>query len=94
MSYLFIVVIGAVTGWVAGQNIKGSDSGIVIDFLAGAIGACVAVVLSRMVGPAAASGYLMSTVVAIIGGFAGLYGVRKFLKSRQPVPVTRPRRRP
>ena len=39
MSYLFIVVIGAVAGWIAGQYIKGSEMGMLPDIIAGAVGA-------------------------------------------------------
>jgi uncharacterized membrane protein YeaQ/YmgE (transglycosylase-associated protein family) len=83
MSYLIIIVIGAIVGWVAGQYLKGSEHGVGIDIAAGAIGACLAVLLSRLVGPAAAAGLFMSAIVAIIGAFGVLYGTRLFLKSRE-----------
>ena len=94
MSYMFIVVIGAAAGWVAGQYVKGSEAGIGIDFIAGAVGGCVAVVLSRMVGPDAASGVVMSIFIAAIGGVAALYGMRRYMRAKQqPVPAKRPRAR-
>ncbi len=89
MSYMFIVVIGAVAGWVAGQNIKGSEAGIGIDVIAGAVGACVFTVLSRMVGPAGVSGVVMSVIIAVAGGVAALYGTRLYMRSKQPVVVAR-----
>jgi len=92
MSYMFIVVIGAVAGWVAGQYFKGSEHGVGIDIAAGTIGAVVFVLISRMVGPAAASGLVMSSVVAIIGGIGSVYAMRLVMKSREvPVPVKRRR---
>ena len=94
MSYMFIVVIGAVAGWAAGQYFKGSEHGIGIDFLAGAIGGSAAVLLSRVVGPAAASGLVMSAIIAIIGAVAALYGMRRYMKAHAPAPVARSRRRP
>ena len=36
MNYLFIVVIGAVVGFIAGQYLKGSEHGAGIDVAAGA----------------------------------------------------------
>ncbi|MGZ4778799.1 MAG: GlsB/YeaQ/YmgE family stress response membrane protein [Thermoanaerobaculia bacterium] len=93
MSYMFIVVIGAVAGWVAGQYVKGSEMGIGIDFAAGAVGAIVAVALSRLLGPAGASGLLMSAIIAIIGAVGSLFLMRRVMKARM-VPATRPRRRP
>jgi uncharacterized membrane protein YeaQ/YmgE (transglycosylase-associated protein family) len=92
MSYLLIVIIGAVAGWVTGQAVNGSDMGVGIDFLAGAIGAVVAVVLFRLLGPAVANGLIMSATVAIIGAIASLFAMRHFMKARL-VPVTRTRRR-
>ena len=86
MSYLFIVIIGAITGWIAGQYFKGSEHGVGIDLVAGAAGACVAVLLSRMMGPAAAAGFVMSAVVSVIGGIAALYGMRKVMVPKA-VPV-------
>lgn len=88
MSYLFIVVIGAVAGWAAGQYVKGSEAGVGIDFIAGAIGACVFVVLSRMISDGA-SGVVMSILIAVIGAVVALYGMRRYMKSKQPVPVVR-----
>ena len=92
MSYLFIVVIGAVAGWAAGQKLKGSEMGVLPDLVAGAVGGSVFVLLTRMVGPAAASGFLMSAIVAILGAFAALYIMRSYMKAKA-VPVARPRRR-
>jgi uncharacterized membrane protein YeaQ/YmgE (transglycosylase-associated protein family) len=93
MSYMFIVVIGAVAGWLAGQILKGSEHGVGIDIAAGAIGGCLAVLLSRLVGPAGVSGLMLSSVITIIGAVASLYATRLYMKSRTPVPVVRSRRR-
>ncbi len=92
MSYLIIVVIGAIVGYIAGQYLKGSEHGAGVDVLAGAVGACLAVLLSRMVGPAAAAGLVMSAIVAGIGAFATLYGTRQFMKAKA-VPAPRAGRR-
>lgn len=95
MTYMFVVIIGAVAGWVAGQYIKQEDHAIALDFAAGAIGAGVAVLLSRMVGPVAASGLVVSAIVAIVGGVGGLYGMRRFMKATAlPAPPPPRRRRP
>jgi uncharacterized membrane protein YeaQ/YmgE (transglycosylase-associated protein family) len=93
MSYMFVVIIGAVAGWVAGRYVKGSEHGIGVDFAAGAIGAGVAVLLSRLAGPAAASGLFVSLIVSILGAVAGLYGMRRVIKATQVPPPPRPRRR-
>jgi uncharacterized membrane protein YeaQ/YmgE (transglycosylase-associated protein family) len=92
MSYLLIVVIGALVGFVAGQYLKGSRHGSGLDALAGALGGCLAVLLSRVVGPAAAAGWIMSAVVAVIGAVVTLFVIGQFMISK-PVPAMRVRRR-
>ena len=94
MAYMFVVIIGAVAGWVAGQYFKQEDNPMALDFVAGAIGAGVAVLLSRLVGPVAATGFVMSALVAIIGGVTGLYGMRRYMKATAPPPPPVRRRRP
>ena len=92
MSYLLIVVIGAIVGFVMGQYLKGSQHGSALDGLIGALGGCLAVVLSRVVGPAAASGWIMTAIVAGIGAVVTLFLSRQFMISK-PAHATRARRR-
>ena len=92
MSYLLIIIIGAVVGFIAGQYLKGSEHGKVIDAVAGGLGGCVFVLLSRAVGPAGAAGWFMSTIVTIIGAVLTLFLVRQFM-IRRAVAVPKPRRR-
>jgi len=92
MSYLFIAVIGAVGGWVAAQFVKSSEHRMEMDVLAGAVGSVVAVFLARMVGPVSAQGFLVSTIVAVIGVVLSLYAMRHFMKAPL-VPAPRARRR-
>jgi uncharacterized membrane protein YeaQ/YmgE (transglycosylase-associated protein family) len=91
MSYLFVVIIGAISGWIAGQYVKGSEMGIFPDVAAGAAGGGILVLFIRFVGPEIASGFVVSAIVAIIGGIAALYAMRQVLKE-SPAPV-RGRRR-
>ena len=93
MSYLFVVAIGAVAGFVFGLQMKGSDLPAGLDAAAGAVGGALVVLLSRLVLAEAAAGFFMSFVVAIIGGALGVYAMRKYMKSKEaPVPVVRRRR--
>jgi uncharacterized membrane protein YeaQ/YmgE (transglycosylase-associated protein family) len=92
MSYLFIVVIGAVGGWIAGQFVKSTEHRVEFDALVGAAGSMVAVFLVRMVGPASAGGFLVSAIVAVIGVIVSLYAMRQFMKAPL-VPAPRGRRR-
>ena len=92
MSYLFIVVIGAISGWIAGQFVKSSEHRVAMDVLVGAVGSAVAVFLARTIGPASAEGSLVSTIVAVIGVVISLYAMRHFMKAPL-VPAPRARRR-
>ena len=91
MSYLLVVIIGAVVGFIAGQYIKGNENGPAVDLVAGGVGACVAVLLSRIVMDAA-SGTVMSVVVTIIGSVLTLFIARQVFKVKD-VPAARTSRR-
>jgi uncharacterized membrane protein YeaQ/YmgE (transglycosylase-associated protein family) len=92
MSYLIIVIMGAIVGFIAGKYMKGSEHGSALDVGVGALGGCVFVLLSRMVGPAGAAGWFMSTIVTIIGAVLTLFIMRQFM-IRKAVAVSKPRRR-
>ena len=91
MSYLIVVMIGAVVGFIAGQYIKGNEHGPLVDVGGGAAGAFVAVLLLRMMSTAAA-GAIMSIIVTIIGAVLTLFIARQVFKVKE-VPVARPGRR-
>ncbi len=82
MSWVFIGLVGALTGWLVGQFLTGSRQAIAVDLLAGAIGAWVTVVLSRVVAPVTASEPLMSAIVAVIGAIITLFVMNRFLRDK------------
>lgn len=90
MSYLWIGVIGALSGWVAGQLVIGSRQGIAVDVLAGAIGAWLAVVASRLVVPGAGEGVTISAVVAVGGAILTLFAMNRFMRA---IVISRPHSR-
>lgn len=92
MSYLWIGLIGAASGWVAGQFVTGSRQGIVIDAIAGAIGAWLAVVLVRIAVPVAGDGVLMTAIVSVIGAILMLFAMNRFVRATV-ISLPRPRRR-
>lgn len=92
MSYLMIVILSALVGVVAGKYLKGSEQGSGIDALAGAVGGCLAVALSRVM-TVAATGYMMSIIVSVAGAFLALYAMRQMMKAKTvPAPIVRKRR--
>jgi uncharacterized membrane protein YeaQ/YmgE (transglycosylase-associated protein family) len=91
MSYLLVVIIGAVVGFIAGQYIKGNEHGPLVDLVGGAAGAFIAVLLSRFV-MVAAAGTVMSVIVTIIGSVLTLFIARQVFKVKD-VPAARTSRR-
>lgn len=92
MSYIWIGLIGAASGWVAGQLVIGSRQGIAIDAIAGAIGAWLAVVLARIVVPELGNGAPMSAIVAVVGAILMLLAMNRFVRSTV-ISLPRSRRR-
>ena len=86
MSYLLVAVIGCVVGFAAGQYIKGDEQGMGLNIAAGAVGAVVVVLLSRLAGPEMFAGYIASIVVAGLGAVGGVLAKRQIMKPKA-VPV-------
>jgi len=89
MSYVWVGLIGAVAGLVTGQFVTGSRNGVIVDLLAGAIGAWVAVVLSRIFAPVAGDSILMSAIVAVIGAIVMLFVMYRFVPAATATSVRR-----
>lgn len=81
MSYVFIGLIGALTGLIVGQFVTGSRQGVAVDLIAGAIGAWITVVLYRAVIPET-PGTLISAIAAVIGAIVTLFAMRHFLRAK------------
>ena len=92
MSYLWIGLIGALSGWLAGQVVTGSRQRIVVDVIAGAVGAWLAVALSRIVVPEAGNGVPMSVIVAVFGAIFILFAMNRFMRATV-ISLPRSRRR-
>jgi uncharacterized membrane protein YeaQ/YmgE (transglycosylase-associated protein family) len=89
MSYVWVGLIGAVVGLLTGQFVTGSKHGFIIDLFAGAIGAWVAVVLSRIFAPVNGDGILMSGIVAVIGAIVMLFVMYRFMRTATSTSVRR-----
>lgn len=89
MSYVWVGLIGAVAGMLAGQFLVGSRHGVFIDFFAGAIGAWIAVVLSRIFAPVSGDSVLMSAIVAVTGAIVMLFVMYRFVRTATSTSVRR-----
>ena len=92
VSYLWIGLIGAVTGLAVGRFVTGSNQAIGVDLIAGAIAAWCAVVLSRLVVPDTAEGFLMSAIVAVTGAIVMLFVMNRFMRAKLLAPPRMSRR--
>ena len=82
MSYLYIALIGGVTGGLVGYFVTGSREAMVVDLIAGAIGAWIMVVLCRVIAPAVASGTLISVIAAVTGAIITLFLMNRLLRGK------------
>lgn len=93
MSFLWIVIIGAVAGFVGGKFMSETEHGIKIDLVLGVAGAVVGAFLLRLVGPEAAKGFAGSALIAIVSAIGTLFVARKFfLQTAMAAPPVRRRR--
>ena len=91
MSYLWIVVLGAVAGFIASKSMKESDYGVGIDLAVAVVGAVVLTVVLRMLMSDSASGLVASAIITILGSVGSLIVARRFFMT--PALVVKPRRR-
>lgn len=78
MWLLWIVVVGAVAGWLAGQFMRGHGFGLAGDIVVGVIGAFVGGYVFRAMGVALGGGLIGSVIVAFVGAIVLLFVVRLF----------------
>ena len=73
MELLYTLLIGAVAGWLAGQIMKGSGYGLLINIILGIVGAFVGSWLFGVLGISIASGLVGSLITAVIGAVVILF---------------------
>jgi len=64
---LYAILVGLIAGWLAGQVMKGSGYGILIDILLGLVGGVIGGWLFGALGVYPGGGVIGSIVVAFIG---------------------------
>jgi uncharacterized membrane protein YeaQ/YmgE (transglycosylase-associated protein family) len=82
MGLLWIVIIGAVAGWLAGQFMKGHGFGLLGDIVVGIIGAFIGGYLFGSLGLEIGHGLVGSLIVAFVGAVLLLFIVRLFTGRR------------
>jgi uncharacterized membrane protein YeaQ/YmgE (transglycosylase-associated protein family) len=82
MYFLSWIIVGLVTGWLAGKILKGNDYGPIMDIVMGTGGAVAGGLLMQSAGLGGYGGTILTTLVAMIGAvlltlLAGLVNGRR-----------------
>jgi uncharacterized membrane protein YeaQ/YmgE (transglycosylase-associated protein family) len=81
MEFIWMIVIGMIAGWLAGQFMTGKGFGVIGDIIIGVLGALIGGILFEKAGIFAGSSLIGSLVVATTGALVFLYGVRVLKKA-------------
>lgn len=77
-SLIYLIVVGLVAGFLAGQIWKGGGFGLVGDLIVGVIGAFIG---GKLIGGMLGGGMLGSIIVAVIGALILLFLLRLIKKA-------------
>ena len=80
MVWLYLIIVGAVAGWLAGQLMKGSGYGLIGNIIIGIIGSIAGNFLLGKLGVSIASGTLGDIITAVIGAVVVLFIAGLFKK--------------
>jgi len=67
MTLLYVLIVGAVAGWLAGQIMKGSGFGIIVNIILGIVGAFLGDWLFGVLDISAGAGLVGSLITATVG---------------------------
>jgi uncharacterized membrane protein YeaQ/YmgE (transglycosylase-associated protein family) len=81
MEFFWMILIGMIAGWLAGQFITGKGFGPVGDIIVGVIGALIGGILFEKTGIMPGSGLIGSLIFVSAGAILLLYGVRVLKKA-------------
>lgn len=83
MGLLYLIVVGLIAGWLAGQVMKGGGYGVLVDIILGILGGIVGGWLFGALGIWPGGGIIGSIIVAFVGAVI-LVWITRVLK-RSPV---------
>ena len=79
MGWIAWIVVGLITGWLAGQVMKGGGYGVLMDIILGILGGVLGGWIFNMLGIWQGRGMIGSIIVAFIGAVI-LVGITRVLK--------------
>lgn len=78
MSWLWFIIIGAIAGWLAGQIMKGSGFGLLVNIIVGIAGAVIGGWVFGLLGIATGSGLIGGLITALVGAIILLWIISLF----------------
>jgi uncharacterized membrane protein YeaQ/YmgE (transglycosylase-associated protein family) len=79
MSWLYIIVVGAIAGWLSGLIMKGAGFGLLGNIVVGVVGAIVGSWIFSFFGISAGGG-MMGSIITALAGAVVLLWVARLLK--------------
>ncbi len=76
MEFIWLILVGLVAGWLAGQLVKGGGFGVIGDIVVGVLGALLGGFLFSSLGMSLGGGLLGSIIVATIGAVLLIFILR------------------
>ena len=76
MDFFWMILIGMIAGWLAGQVMTRRGFGVIGDIVTGMVGALIGGVVFQEAGILPGSGLIGSLIVATTGAVVFLYGLR------------------
>jgi uncharacterized membrane protein YeaQ/YmgE (transglycosylase-associated protein family) len=77
MGFLWWIVVGLIAGWLTGKIMPGPGRGVLMDIIAGLLGALAGGFLMSTFGLRSGGGFLYTIFVAVIGGVLLTWVFRK-----------------
>jgi uncharacterized membrane protein YeaQ/YmgE (transglycosylase-associated protein family) len=79
MEFLWFLLIGAVSGWLAGLIWKGSGFGLIVNIIVGIVGALVGGWIAGKLG-IGGGGLIWQIIIAVVGAWIILFIISLFKK--------------
>ena len=80
MGFLAWILVGLIAGWLAGQVMRGSGYGVLVDIILGLVGGVVGGWVFGLLGIWPGGGMIGSIIVAFVGAVI-LVGISRLLKT-------------
>ncbi|GGE36762.1 GlsB/YeaQ/YmgE family stress response membrane protein [Psychroflexus planctonicus] len=78
MSIIYVILVGALIGWIAGKLMKGGGFGFIINMIVGIIGGVVGSLIFGELGISFGSGLISDIIIGVIGAVIFLFVISLF----------------